>query len=101
MSFGRENNISSAKKVGVGSIGMIFIGVSFIGVGSVCGGFNNNNGMGFSIKIGMDDNPGNAIVCLSILSATAIGLAFSWFNVVALTSPTTSCGHLTPISSMI
>lgn len=101
MSFGRGNNISSAEKVGVGSVSMIFIGVSFIGVSSVCVSFSNNNGVGFSIKIGIDDNPGDAIVCLSILSAMVIGLAFFRFNVVVLISPTTGRGHSTPISSMI
>ena len=57
--------------------------------------------MGFIMEIDVDDNPGDAVVYLGALSAIGSDPTSSWFNVVILISPTTGCGYLIPISSMV
>lgn len=81
MGFGKENGIGSGDKNDVGS--------------------NGNNSIGSGAEVNVGNNPENAIVCLGILSATAIDPAFSWFNVAVLTSSTAGYDHLTPLSSVV
>lgn len=95
--FGGRNGVGFAGEVGVG-----FVGMGSVGVGSVAGvGFGGDNSVGSGTEIDVDGNPGDAVVCLGALLATAIGPASFRFNVAAFTSPTADRGYPTPASSMV
>lgn len=91
---GRKNYVDTNGNNGMGS-------AKEVGMGFVSVGFSSNNSMSFIVKVDTDNNLGDAIVCLDILSATTIDLTFSWFNIVISTFSTTSCNYFTSILFVI